>query len=151
MLKMLCMLDVKDELYYNYLNFNDKNETERIAISECLKEYFNINGVSDSILISLAFLISNDSSHYVRMNACSCLYKITSNENYSNLSYLKLRELSSDIHPNVRYKLLSIYEKNNEAQKDERYKDIISNLTKDAHYFIRLKATEIFLKTSNNE
>ncbi len=142
MLKMLCKLDVKDELYYNYLNFSDKNETERIAISECLKEYFNINDVSDSILISLAFLLSNDSSSDVRMNACSCLYNITSNENYSNLSYLKLRELSSDIHPNVRYRLLSIYE-NNEVQKDGEYKDIISNLTNDAHYFIRLKAQEL--------
>lgn len=144
MLKLLCMLDVKDELYYNYLNFSDKNEKERIAISECLKEYFNINDVSDSMLISLAFILSNDSSFEVRMNACLCLYKITSNEIYSNLSYLKLRELSSDMHPNVRYMLLSIYE-NNEVQKDEKYKDIISNLANDAHYVIRHKAQKLIL------
>lgn len=146
MLKMLCRIDVREELYYNYLNFSNQSELERVAISECLKEYFNMSDVYDPILISLAFLLSNDSLSDVRVNACSCLYKITSNEYYSNLSYLKLRELSSDVYPSVRKELLNIYINNYEAQKDENYRDIIFNLRKDAHYCIRKRATEMLKK-----
>lgn len=145
MLKTICMIDVREEMYSNYLNFSDEGEKERIAISECLKEYFDINSnsVSDPILISLAFLLSNNISHKVRENACYCMYSLTLNQEYSNYSYLKLRELSTDAHPNVRNKLLNIYQNDNRAQKDEKYKDIVSNLTKDAHYIIRHKAQEL--------
>ncbi len=147
MLKMLCMVDVREEMYYNYLNYFNKNELDRIAISECLKEYFDImrDNISDPILVSLAFLLSNDSSYEVRVNACVCMYCLTLNKEYSNLSYLKLRELSTDTHPNVRYKLLEIYKNDYMARDDKKYRDIISNLVNDAHYLIRLKANEVLL------
>lgn len=145
MLKMLCNIDVRDEMYSNYLNFTNKNEEDRIAISECLKEYFEINrdGVFDPILISLAFLLCNDVSQEVRMNACYCVYFLTTNKDYSNFSYIKLREFSTDSHPQVRNTLLKIYTEYEELTENEKYKDIISNLIKDAHYVIRHKAKRL--------
>lgn len=146
MLKMLCNIDVRDEMYSNYLNFTNKNEEDRIAISECLKEYFEINrdGVFDPILISLAFLLCNDVSQEVRMNACYCVYFLTTNKDYSNFSYIKLREFSTDSHPQVRNTLLKIYTEYEELTENEKYKDIISNLAKDAHYVIRHKVKRLF-------
>lgn len=137
MLKVICQIDVIEELYYNYLEFNNKNDTERIALSECLKEYFTINKTSDAILVALAFLMSNDNSFEVRANACHCLYCLSSNTEHSNLAYLKLRELSTDNSPEVRNTLLTIYKNNTNAKTDIMFKDILLNMHNDAHYVIR--------------
>lgn len=137
MLKVICQIDVKEELYYNYLEFNNKNDTERIALSECLKEYFTINKTSDAILVALAFLMSNDNSFEVRVNACHCLYCLSSNTEHSNLAYLKLRELSTDNSPEVRNTLLTIYKNNTNAKTDIMFKDILLNMHNDAHFVIR--------------
>ena len=103
--------------------------------------------IIQAILPRMCFLFSSSSSSLILSN-CSLVISLgyalliffTACFSFYYTTFLKN---CKDTKQALRHKLLNTYQNDNRARKDKKYKDIISNLTKDAHYFIRLKAQKL--------
>lgn len=139
MLRLIIGQARKDELLEWCFGYSKKNNSEKIALAECIEQYLRKSDIPkddvDTMIVSIVLQCFEDNYYAVRQRACLCMTHMI-NSKYRSLIVQKLHEAAMDPSHYVRNYILRLCKKG--LIKDATITEALMGiLQKDANYTIR--------------